>query len=81
MSFFQAHAEPFIKILLKICTSLTNQLTRGFSSADDQFQALQTQVTDGFQPIDFRLQEQEAEVAQIQINVRNTIRHLMLEDQ
>jgi hypothetical protein len=55
-------------------------LTRGFPSADDQFQALQTQVTEGFQPMDFRLQEQEAEVAQIQINVRNTIHHLMPED-
>jgi hypothetical protein len=28
-----------------------------------------------------RLQEQEAEVAQIHINVQNTIRHLMPEDQ
>jgi hypothetical protein len=48
---------------------------------DDQLQALQTQVTEGFPSMNFRLQEQEAEVAQIQINVWNTIRHLMPEDQ
>jgi hypothetical protein len=47
----------------------------------DQFQALQTQVIEGFQSMDFLLQEQEAEVAQIQINVRNTLCHLMPEDQ
>jgi hypothetical protein len=28
---------------------LVDQLTRGFQSMDDQFQALQTQATEGFQ--------------------------------
>jgi hypothetical protein len=60
---------------------LTDQLTRGFQSADNQFQTLQTQVTEGFQFMDSQLQELEAEVAQIHINVRNTLRHLMPEDQ
>jgi hypothetical protein len=77
---FPSSCRAFCSILLQIYTSLADQLTRGFQSADDQFQALQTQVAEGFQSTDFRLQEQEAEVAQIQINVRNTIRHLMLED-
>jgi hypothetical protein len=46
-------------------------LIRGLQSADDQFQALQTQVTEGFQSMDFRLQEQEAEVA-LQINAEHS---------
>jgi len=77
---FPSSCRAFRSIFLQICTSLADQLTRGFQSTDDQFQALQTQVTEGFQSMDFPLQEQEAEVAQIQINVRNTIRHLMPED-
>jgi hypothetical protein len=81
MSFSPSSCRAFRSILLQICTSLADQLTRGFQSAADQFQTLQTQVTKGFQSMDFRLQEQEAEVAQIQINVRNTLCHLMPEDQ
>jgi hypothetical protein len=65
MSFSLAHAKPSIA---SFCTSLADQLARGFQFADDQFQALQ-------------LQEQEAKVVQIQINLRNTIRNLMPKDQ
>jgi uncharacterized phage infection (PIP) family protein YhgE len=67
--------------VLNLLIRLADQLTRGFQSIDDQFQALRTQVTEGFQYMDSRLQELEAEVTQIQINVRNTLRHLMPEDQ
>jgi phage shock protein A len=62
-------------------THLVDQLTKGFQSADDQFQALQTQVTKGFQSMDSQFQELEAEVAQIQIYVQNTPRHLTPKDQ
>jgi len=65
---------------MNLFTCLANQLTRGFQSADDRFKALQVQVTEGFQFIDTRLQELEAEVAQIHINVRNTLCHLIPED-
>jgi len=66
---------------VNLFTHLADQLTKGFQSADDPFQAIQTQVTEGFLSMDTRLQELEAEVAQIQINVRNTLCHLMPEDQ
>jgi hypothetical protein len=42
---------------------LANQLTRGFQSVDDQFQALQIQVIEGFQSIDSWLSELAVEVA------------------
>jgi len=47
---------------------------------DDQFQALKTQVIKGVQSLHTRLQELEAKVAQIQINMRNNLRILMAED-
>jgi len=41
-------------------------------SMDDHFQALNSQVIEGFQTTDNRFQVLEANVAQIQINVQNT---------
>jgi hypothetical protein len=86
-----AHAKPSVasssrsapasNLIVNLLTRLGDHLTRGFQSVDDQFQALQTQVTKGFQSMLTQLQELEVEVAQIQINVRNTLRHLMPEDQ
>jgi hypothetical protein len=62
MSFFsQAHAEPSIAsifrfapirgLVVNLFIYLPDQLTRGFQSADNQFNALQTQATEGFQSI------------------------------
>jgi hypothetical protein len=78
-SFFRS--APVRGSVVNLLIHLADQLIRGFQSANDQFQALQTQVTEGFQSMDSLLQELEAEVAQIQINVRNTLHHLMREDQ
>jgi hypothetical protein len=44
---------------------------------DNQFQALQNQATEGFSVYGSRLQELEADVAQIQINERISVRHLV----
>jgi hypothetical protein len=77
-SFFRS--APVRGSVVNLLIHLADQLIRGFQSANDQFQALQTQVTEGFQSMDSLLQELEAEVAQIQIP-RNTLRHLMPEDQ
>jgi len=75
-----AHAKPsvasfyrfalFRSSVVNLPIRLADQLTRGFQYADDEFHALPTQVTEGFQSMDSQLQELEAEVAQIQINVR-----------
>jgi hypothetical protein len=57
--FPSAHAEPSVASffrcapirgsMVNLLIYLADQLTRGFQSADDQFQALQTQATEGFQ--------------------------------
>jgi hypothetical protein len=60
-SFFRS--APVGGSVVNLLIHLLDQLTRGFQSADDQFQALQTQVIDGFQSMDSRLQELEAKVA------------------
>jgi hypothetical protein len=46
---------------------LANQLLRGCQSADNQFQALKNQATEGFSVHGSRLPELEAEVVQIQL--------------
>jgi hypothetical protein len=56
--FLPAHAEPSVASFFKsapvrdsvvnLLIYLPNQLTRGFQFVDDQFQALQTQATEGF---------------------------------
>jgi hypothetical protein len=53
-----AHVEPFVASffrsapvrgsMVNLLIYLVDQLTRGFQSADNQFQELQTQVTGGF---------------------------------
>jgi hypothetical protein len=60
MSFFPpVHAEPSIAsffrsapvrgLVVNLLICLADQLTRGFQSVDDQFQALRTQAAKGFQ--------------------------------
>jgi uncharacterized phage infection (PIP) family protein YhgE len=66
---------------VNLLTCLADQLIRGFQYADDQFQTLKTQVTEGVQSLHTQLQELEAEVAQIQINMQNILHILMAEDQ
>jgi len=68
-----AHAEPSVASFFRsalvrgsvvnLHNRLANQLTRGFQSVDDQFQALQIQVIEGFQSIDSWLSELAVEVA------------------
>jgi hypothetical protein len=64
MSFFpQAHAEAFVasffifaqvrSLVVNPLIYLADQFTRGFQSIDNQFQALQTQATEGFQSMVF----------------------------
>jgi hypothetical protein len=60
---------------------LADQLLRGCESADNQFQALQNQVTEGFSVYGSRLSELEAKVAQIQLFVRTSLHLLLLVDQ
>jgi len=62
---------------MNLLSYLVNQLTRVFQYMDNQFQALQTQVTEGVQSLHSRLQELEAYVAQIQINEWISLRHLV----
>jgi hypothetical protein len=86
-----AHAEPSVASFFRsapvkgsvvnLFTRLVGQLIRGFQFVDDQFQALQTQVTEVVQSLHTRLQKLEAEVAQIHINMRNILHILMAEDQ
>jgi prophage DNA circulation protein len=47
----------------------------------DRLQSMDTRMTEGFRSMDDRFQVLEAHVAQIQINVQNTLCHLMPEDQ
>jgi hypothetical protein len=51
------------------------------SIADNQFQALQNQATEVFSVCGTMLQKLEADVAQIQLIVRLSLRHLLLVDQ
>jgi len=78
-SFFRS--APIRGLVVNLLIRLADQLTKGFQYAYDQFQALQTQVTEGVQSLHSRFQELEAEVAQIQINERISLRHLVLVDQ
>jgi hypothetical protein len=60
---------------------LADQLLRGCQSADNQFQTLQNQETEGFSVHGSWLPELEAEVAQIQLFVRISLRYLLSVDQ
>jgi hypothetical protein len=55
-------------------------LLRGCQSADNQFQALQNQEIEGFSVHGSRLPELEAEVVQIQLFIRISLRYLISED-
>jgi len=67
--------------MVNLLTYLAGQFIRGFQYADDQFQALQTQVTEGVQSSNTRLQELEDKVVQIQINMWNILRIMIAKDQ
>jgi hypothetical protein len=60
---------------------LADQLLRGCQSADNQFQALENQETEGFSVHGSRLPELEAEVVQIQLFIRIFLRYLISLDQ
>jgi len=60
---------------------LADQLLRGCQSADNQVQALQYQVTEGFSVHGSRLPDLEAEVVQIQPFVRLSLHYLISVDQ
>ena len=60
---------------------LADQLLRGCQSADNQFQALQNQEIEGFSVHGSRLSELEAEVVQIQLFIRISLRYLISVDQ
>jgi hypothetical protein len=59
---------------------LANQLLIGCQSADNQFQALQNQEIEGFLVHGSRLLELEAEVVQIQLFIRISLRYLISVD-
>lgn len=59
---------------------LADQLLRGCQSIDNQFQVLQNLATEGFSVYDSRLLKLEAEVAQIQLFVRISLRFLFSVD-
>jgi hypothetical protein len=60
---------------------LADQLFRGCQSADNQFQALQNQEIEDFLVHGSRLPELEAEVVQIQLFIRISLRYLNSVDQ
>jgi len=60
---------------------LADQLLRGCQSAVNQVQALQNQETEGFSLHGSRLSELEAEVVQIQLFIRFSLRYLISVDQ
>jgi hypothetical protein len=53
---------------------LADQFLRGCQSADNQFHGLQNQEIEGFSVHGSRLSELEAEVAQIQLFIRISLR-------
>jgi hypothetical protein len=60
---------------------LADQLLRGCQSADNQFQALQNQETEGFSVHSSRLPELEAEVVQIQPFIQISLCYFISVDQ
>jgi hypothetical protein len=60
---------------------LVDQLLRGCQSTDNQVQALQNQATEGFLVHGSQLPKLEAEVVQIQLFIRFSLRYLILVDQ
>jgi hypothetical protein len=60
---------------------LADQLLRGCQSVDNQFQALQNQEIEDFLVHGSRFPELEAEVVQIQLFIRISLRYLNSQDQ
>jgi len=60
---------------------LADQLLRGSQSTDNQFQALQNQEIVGFSVHGSRFPELEAEVVQLQLFIRISLRYLISVDQ
>jgi hypothetical protein len=67
--------------VVKILIYLADQLFRGCQSADNQFQALQNQEIEDFSIHGSRLPELEAEVVEIQLFKRISLRYLISVDQ
>jgi hypothetical protein len=67
--------------MVNLLSYLADQLLRGCQSADNQFQALQNQEIEDFSVHGFRLPELEAEVVQIQLFIRISLRYLISVDQ
>jgi hypothetical protein len=61
--------------------NLADQLLRGCQSTDNKFQALQNQEIEDFSVHGSRLPELEAEVVQIQLFIRISLRYLISVDQ
>jgi len=59
---------------------LADQLLRGCQSADNQFQALQNQEIEDFSVHGSRLPKLEAELVQIQLFIRISLRYLISVD-
>jgi uncharacterized coiled-coil protein SlyX len=83
-----SHSVPPSDAVMGMLTQITDQLqsmntqmTEGFRSMDYRFQAMDTRMIEGFQSVDDRFQGLEAKVAQIQINVWNTLCYMITEDQ
>jgi len=66
---------------VNLLSYLADQLLRGCQSVDNQFQALQNQEIEYFLVHGSRLPELEAEVVQIQIFIRISLRYLISVDQ
>jgi hypothetical protein len=66
---------------VNILIYLADQLFRGCQSADNQFQALQNQEIEDFSIHGSRLPELEAEVVEIQLFKRISLRYLISVDQ
>lgn len=68
-----SHSGPSSNPIMSMLTRITYQLR----SMDDHFKALNSEVIEGFQTMDNRFQVLEVDVAEIQINVWNTLYRLM----
>jgi len=63
--------------VVKLLFYLADQLLIGCQSADNQFQALKNQATEGFSVHGSRFPELEAEVVQIQLFIRISLSYLI----
>jgi hypothetical protein len=66
---------------VNLLSYLADPLPRGCQSADNQFQALQNQEIEDFSVHGSRIPELEAELVQIQLSIRNSLRYLISVDQ